>query len=388
MRRLYASIFDRRGVIPFEIADSVRFFVHPSSFLGQRLLSSAHDLFGFLGLTAAHSHVPLRWPSSHRDVDDVELASILAGHGASRLILGYYPRQETSSTLGLGVVVGADGQSVTVAVRSREVIAHKRLRSPLAETLPTNDLRSLLQTLPGSVGASHAWDSHVELRSLFEPLYDRDSAVDGNRGVVVFHNGLCRVASTQDPPLPPVALPGSFNPLHIGHVRLLQCSVWRSADILGERISSNLSLCPGGGCELTIRNPDKPRIDRDELLDRMLQFAGRLDLCVSNSGLFCEKSVIFPNTTWVMGVDTADRLFLAKYYDGNADGPATTMRRVSDNRCKFIVAGRATYPSGLFKSASAMDVPAEWRHLFEVLDDDVFRMDISSSQLRAIGFSL
>lgn len=179
-----------------------------------------------------------------------------------------------------------------------------------------------------------------------------------------------------------VLLVGSFDPLHIGHVRLLQTALC----MVRHKSVPNLSLAPGGAFELSVRNPEKGTISLDEVLDRAMQFAGRSDLVVSSCPMFLHKSQAFPSCVFVMGVDTADRLFKRQYYDSD-DGPAQSMEMAQRNLCRFIVAGR-TSRRGTWKDAKDMDVPPEWRHLFSEMEESQFRMDISSCQIRMLGFSL
>jgi hypothetical protein len=179
-----------------------------------------------------------------------------------------------------------------------------------------------------------------------------------------------------------VLLVGSFDPLHIGHVRLLQTAL----SLEQPNSVPDLSLAPGGAFELSVQMPRKRVISLDEVLDRAMQFAGRLDLVISSCPLFLHKSQAFPNSVFVLGVSTADKLFNIHYNDDYV-GPAQSMEMMQLNNCSFIVAGR-TASSGNWKDAKDMDVPPQWRHLFLEIEESQIRMDISSSQIRELGLSL
>ncbi|MGD2050743.1 MAG: adenylyltransferase/cytidyltransferase family protein, partial [Chloroflexota bacterium] len=89
-------------------------------------------------------------------------------------------------------------------------------------------------------------------------------------------------------------LSGSFNPLHRGHLNLAETA----AKILDQEVIF----------ELPAMNADKPSLEKPEVLSRLLQFAGRHQVLVSNAPTFVAKARLFPDTTFVMGYDTAVRL--------------------------------------------------------------------------------
>lgn len=75
--------------------------------------------------------------------------------------------------------------------------------------------------------------------------------------------------------------------------------------------------------------------------------------------LYPGKSKIFPNSTFVVGYDTAVRLVMAKYYGGH-DGMLLELASMSHQGCSVMVAGRvATDDQGnkSFKTFEDVDVP-------------------------------
>ena len=185
-----------------------------------------------------------------------------------------------------------------------------------------------------------------------------------------------------------VLLPGSFNPLHAGHVTLLAAAA---------------AACGGAPAafELSVRNADKPPLPRAEVERRAQQLApGDAPLVLTDAPLFVDKARLMPGTVFVVGVDTAARIVMPKYYgDGSEDAMRAVLREILDAGCSFLVAGRVM--DGAFVDASAVKAPAGMegaspvcgfdgcasaltrRHtgLFRALP--AFRRDISSTELRA-----
>ncbi len=173
-----------------------------------------------------------------------------------------------------------------------------------------------------------------------------------------------------------VVLAASFNPLHRGHVGLLAAA----RDITGRR----------GYFELSIENVDKPRLSEQELRSRLEQFAGSAGVIVTNAPTFVAKSRLAPGSVFVTGVDTAERLFVDRYYkrDQSALGdpcrvsPTTlALQELRRNGCRILVAGRAMGDRG-FLTLDDLGVPEEFSDLLEAIPESAFREDISSTAVR------
>ena len=161
-------------------------------------------------------------------------------------------------------------------------------------------------------------------------------------------------------------LSGSFNPLHEGHERL--------AVAAGQLSGRQPSL------ELSIENVDKPPLQRSAVESRLAQMRGRFPVVVTRSPTFLQKARLFGGCHFVLGYDTAVRLLQGQYYDDGERGLAAALAELAAEGCRFWVAGRAD--GDAYHTLADIDVPAEYADLFAPVP---FRMDISSTELRARG---
>ncbi|KAL5828248.1 hypothetical protein ACOSQ4_020045 [Xanthoceras sorbifolium] len=166
-------------------------------------------------------------------------------------------------------------------------------------------------------------------------------------------------------------LSGSFNPLHDGHLKLLEVAT---------------SICGNGyPCfELSAVNADKPPLSVSQIKDRVKQFekVGKT-VIISNQPYFYKKAEIFPGSAFVIGVDTAARLTDPKYYDGNYGKMLEILGRCKSTGCTFLVGGRNI--DGVFKVLEDFDIPEVLRDMFVSIPAESFRMDISSTAIRKSG---
>src|SRR4029453_17081115 len=95
-------------------------------------------------------------------------------------------------------------------------------------------------------------------------------------------------------PIPRAVLPGSFNPLHAGHLAL--------AHVAGQILSAPVVF------ELSVTNVDKPSLRVAEVRRRLRQFEWRYVVELTRAPTFGEKARLFPGATFVVGSDTAERI--------------------------------------------------------------------------------
>ena len=127
-------------------------------------------------------------------------------------------------------------------------------------------------------------------------------------------------------PQPFVLFPGSFNPMHEGHVLLA-----RPAEELRQQPST---------------------------------------------------SRLFPGTTFVIGPDTAERLVAPKYYGDDEVRMDVALQEIANSGSSFLVAVR-TAAAGRVRALSDILVPRRYADLFTKIPEHRFRFDTSSSEIRA-----
>jgi len=227
--------------------------------------------------------------------------------------------------------------------------------------------------------------------------------------------------------------PGSFNPLHEGHVALVEAA-------LSQAGGHQLVLF-----ELAVANVDKPPLPRDEILRRLRQFhAGtnpifrnrklaNFAVVLTAESLFVGKAALFEGCTFLVGADTFSRLIDRKYYlsqpiqkesDRSAEDsgggqlqPVVNMiialSTIKERGCRFLVGGRLAtchqhkipqdrqvpgggQPQSNSSSEAVFDtmedvlarsdvralLPADIVNIFAGLKESEFRVDISSTAIR------
>jgi nicotinamide mononucleotide (NMN) deamidase PncC len=168
---------------------------------------------------------------------------------------------------------------------------------------------------------------------------------------------------------PRIILPGAFNPLHVGHRRMIQIA----HELLHEPVALDLAIV----------NVDKPPLDYAELQRRLRQFPPEQTLYLTRAATFEEKSRLFPGATFLVGADTLRRIAAPHYYGGNATACQHALERIAGRGCRFLVFGR---DSGVgFVRLGDLDLPDSLRALCREVPPEVFREEVSSTAIRKSG---
>jgi hypothetical protein len=178
-----------------------------------------------------------------------------------------------------------------------------------------------------------------------------------------------------------VMLPGSFNPLHTGHTNALVQS-------------TNIVEGSTGMYELSITNATKPKLSYGEIISRLNNFRNQVFpiLLTIDAPLFIKKAEKFPNTTFIIGIDTLLRLFDPQF--GEPEKTLSDFKRITTNGTRFIVFPRIISCANISTDTLCISsddpltlnmvkdkIPSELYEFFMEITYNEF-MDISSSQLR------
>jgi nicotinic acid mononucleotide adenylyltransferase len=175
---------------------------------------------------------------------------------------------------------------------------------------------------------------------------------------------------TLSAPAPLVLFPGSFNPMHEGHVLLA-------------RVAEELRQQPLA-FEISVTNVDKPPLAGETVRVRVAQFAWKSPVELTRAPTFLEKSRLFPRTTFVIGADTAERLVAPKYYGDDELQMHVALEEIASSESSFLVAVRID-AVGRVRALNDIPVPRRYADLFTEIPEHHFRVDISSSDIRARG---
>lgn len=168
-------------------------------------------------------------------------------------------------------------------------------------------------------------------------------------------------------PLPArVIFPGAFDPLHEGHRGMAQ----RAEASLGQPVEY----------ELSVSNVDKPALDYLEIERRLAQFPHGTRLWLTAAPTFVEKAGLFPGATFVVGLDTIERIADPRYYRDDVQERDRALRDIGAAGVRFLVFGRTV--RGAFQTLGDVALPQRLTALCSAVDAAEFRCDVSSTQLR------
>ncbi len=161
--------------------------------------------------------------------------------------------------------------------------------------------------------------------------------------------------------------PGSYNPLHAGHLQMAAVA----ETILRQPVEF----------EISIENVDKPLLNFTAMAERLAQFQSPpRTLWFTRAPTFVRKAALFPNATFIVGADTIRRIADARYYGGDQNAAATAIAQIAQCGGRFLVFGRRRDEN--FETLDELQLPAELRAICQAVSAADFRHDVSSTELR------
>jgi len=170
-------------------------------------------------------------------------------------------------------------------------------------------------------------------------------------------------------------LSGSFNPLHIGHFEM--------AEYVQKSLSKKVHF------EISVENVDKSELDQTACLERALPICLMYDIVLTRAKTFRQKARIFGKSCFLVGTDTIGRIAESRYYRDQNDRDEVLQELLELEVC-FLVFGRTMDDS--FSTSSEdqlhytrledMDLPASLLQICTSVDEEQFRQDVSSRDLR------
>jgi hypothetical protein len=181
--------------------------------------------------------------------------------------------------------------------------------------------------------------------------------------VKLLNNEVNYVSSSKSKP--ELIFPGSFNPLHEGHIRM--------RDLAEKKTGMQTTF------EICAKNADKPPLTFHEIKRTLDQFSENDSWVMTSAGRFSEKAEMFPNSVFIIGADTLVRVFDEKFYLNKRD-MINHIERFNDHNVHFLVFGRKV--ENRFVSLRDIAIPENISKRCTGFDEASFRDDISSTKLR------
>jgi hypothetical protein len=131
--------------------------------------------------------------------------------------------------------------------------------------------------------------------------------------------------------------------------------------------------------ELSILNVDKPALDRTEIEHRVVTIGNYRPYWLTRAATFAQKALLFPRATFLIGEDTLHRILDGRYYASERDRDIAH-RTLVETECRLLLFGRLT--SGKFQATDPSDLPRPLRAICDVVSEQEFRIDVSSTENR------
>ena len=302
---------------------------------------------------------------------DLGVAGVLGLGATSKLTRGATERDGRTHEVHVALQTG----NRTLARSINLPVGSDRVSQERINALIILNLLAEANALPGLPLESGGWTvPSAAIRDL-----TADSAMCGSLAIADLLGGrIPWLAHRPDGPAlgsdspPTLILPGSFRPLHAGHLRMAELA----AELVGEPCAFELSLF----------HPEKPPLDYLSIADRVGRFRGvGGSILLTDAPTYRDKARLFPGATFVVGHDTAIRLLDPRWYGGVAARDAM-LDELEALGTRFLVFGRVD-ASGRFCDLDADTFDDERVARFlqrttRVIAESRFRSDLSSTSLR------
>ncbi len=164
-------------------------------------------------------------------------------------------------------------------------------------------------------------------------------------------------------------IPGSFNPIHEGHIAL------------GEEIANCQQISKEDVIfELSAANPDKGEISRKEIETRISAIVEKgFSAMLTKIPFFYSKNEYLRDGYFIVGADTYKRIVNVKYYDNSRDIMISKLTEFAKYQNNLIVAPRLNPETDKVESLKDFEIPDILKGLAKEVE---FRKDISSTEIR------
>ena len=159
--------------------------------------------------------------------------------------------------------------------------------------------------------------------------------------------------------------PGSFNPIHKGHLEMARIA----------SLKTGLTVW----YEISVSNVEKLTIGLSEINSRLEQTFGHEGIVITMAPTFDQKSSLFPGATFIVGADTIRRINQTKFYKSQSY-KSKVFERFQERGCRFLVFGREL--EGVFQSDN-VELDDALRAICDFVPRSNFELRVSSTEIRS-----